>query len=79
MLRPKIHDTYLLNIMFDCSSYSKFLYKYYLFCYDLSNNDLFTLSFVKKKLNKINGQTLYLKVKGVTGTEGVFRLMIIIR
>ena len=69
---------WLLDILFDCSSYSKILYKYYLFCYDLfiiRDTLIMTYLFhyLQKKQNKTNGQTWYLKVKSVIyfGTEGV--------
>jgi hypothetical protein len=48
----------LLDILFDGSSYSKFLYKYYLFCFDLFYtsiiNYLFYYSY--KTLNKTTDQ-----------------------
>jgi hypothetical protein len=81
LLPPSQNTWSFLLILFDCSSYSKFLYKYYLFCYGLfiiRDTLIMTCSFyyLHKKRNKTNGPTWYLKIKSVTyfAVEGVPRM-----
>jgi hypothetical protein len=58
-----------LDILFDCSTYSKIYINiiYFVITYFIIrryfNNDLFILLFVKKKINKINGQHTISKSK----------------
>ena len=70
----------LSRFMFDHSSYSKNLWKYYLFCYDMFYHRIYfkyiiiVFTFFINFLNKTNGQTWIAEVDKCLyfGTEGVF-------